>query len=158
MLEDKKERFKKERFLTADSIYTAKTKNLFKIKGLCKASMKKGLRKVFVSSINRATSMVSSADCRFSTGKSGYCNHVIALLLQFADYSLRGFKSVAEEKTFTSVARPWGIPGIKDLPKAPLMSTTIKKLTDEQGISSNLYEPRLYVDNERFMQNSSFRS
>ena len=90
MLEDKKERFKKERFLTADSIYTAKTKNLFKIKGLCKASMKKGLRKVFAS-INRATSMVSSANCRFSTGKSGYCNHVIALLLQFADYSQRGF-------------------------------------------------------------------
>ena len=157
MLEGKKERFKKERFLTADSIYTTKTKNLFKIKGLCKASMKKGLRKVFAS-INRATSMVSSANCRFSTGKSGYCNHVIALLLQFADYSLRGFKNVAEEKACTSVARQWGVPGIKDLPKAPLMSSTIKKLTDEQGISSNLYERRIYVDNERFMQNSSFRS
>ena len=112
MLEGKKERFKKERFLTADSIYTTKTKNLFKIKGLCKASMKKGLRKVFAS-INRATSMVSSANCRFSTGKSGYCNHVIALLLQFADYSLRGFKNVVQVnlinlyKSSKTMGNPW---------------------------------------------------
>ena len=140
-----------ETFLTADSIYTTKTKNLFKVKGLCKASMKKDLRKVFVS-INRATSMVSSADCSCPAGKSGYCNHVMALLLELADYSLRGLKKVPEEKACTSVARQWGIPGNKDLPKAPVMSTTIKKQADKQGISSTLYDPRIYVDNERFMQ------
>ena len=144
-------KFKEERFLTADSIYTTKTKNLFKVKGLCKASMKKDLRKVFVS-INRATSMVSSADCSCPAGKSGYCNHVMALLLELADYSLRGLKKVPEEKACTSVARQWGIPGNKDLPKAPVMSTTIKKQADKQGISSTLYDPRIYVDNERFMQ------
>ena len=93
-----------ETFLTADSIYTTKTKNLFKVKGLCKASMKKDLRKVFVS-INRATSMVSSADCSCPAGKSGYCNHVMALLLELADYSLRGLKKFPEEKACTSVAR-----------------------------------------------------
>ena len=144
-------KFKEERFLTADSICTAKTKDLFKVKGLCKASMKKDLRKVFVS-INRATSMVSSADCSCPAGKSGYCNHVMALLLELADYSLRGLKKVPEEKACTSVARQWGIPGNKDLPKAPVMSTTIKKQADKQGISSTLYDPRIYVDNERFMQ------
>ena len=32
------------------------------------------------------------------------------------------------------------------------MSTTIKKQADKQGISSTLYDPRIYVDNERFMQ------
>ena len=144
-------KFKEERFLTADSIYTTKTKNLFKAKGLCKASMKKDLRKVFVS-INRATSMVSSADCSCPAGKSGHCNHVMALLLELADYSLRGLKKVPEEKACTSVARQWGIPGNKDLPKAPVMSTTIKKQADKQGISSTLYDPRIYVDNERFMQ------
>ena len=144
-------KFKEERFLTADSIYTAKTKDLFKVKGLCKASMKKDLRKVFVS-INRATSMVSSADCSCPAGKSGYCNHVMALLLELADYSLRGLKKVPEEKACTSVARQWGIPGNKDLPKAPVMSTTIKKQAVKHGISSTLYDPRIYVDNERFMQ------
>ena len=96
--------------------------------------------------------MVSSADCSCPAGKSGYCNHVIALLLELADYSLRGLKKVPEEKACTSVARQWGIPGNKDLPKAPVMSTTIKKQADKQGISSTLYDPRIYVDNERFMQ------
>ena len=32
------------------------------------------------------------------------------------------------------------------------MSTTIKKQTEKQGISSTLYDPRIYVDNERFIQ------
>ena len=96
--------------------------------------------------------MVSSADCSRPAGKSGYCNHVIGLLLELADYSLRGLKKVPEEKACTVVARQWGIPGNKDLPKAPVMSTTIKKQADKQGISSTFYDPRIYVDNERFMQ------
>ena len=78
--------FKEERFLIADSIYITKTKNLFKVKGLCKASKKKNLRKVFIS-INRATSMMPSADCNCPAGKSGHCNRVMALLLELADYS-----------------------------------------------------------------------
>ena len=59
--------------------------------------MEKHLRKVFAS-INRATSMVSTADCSCPAGKSGYCNHVMALLLELANYSLRGFKTFPEEK------------------------------------------------------------
>ena len=59
--------------------------------------MKKDLRKVFVS-INRATSMVPTADCSRPAGKSGYCNHVMALLLELADYSLRGFKNFPKKK------------------------------------------------------------
>ena len=78
--------FKEERFLIADSIYITKTKNLFKVKGLCKASTKKDLRKVFIS-INRATSMVSSADCSCPAGTSGHCNRVMGLLFELADYS-----------------------------------------------------------------------
>ena len=65
--------------------------------------------KVFVS-INCPTSMVSSADCSCPAGKRGYCNHVMALLLELADYSLGGLKKVPEEKTCTSVTRQWGIP------------------------------------------------
>ena len=33
-----------------------------------------------------------------------------------------------------------------------MMSAIIKKQADKQGISSTLYDPRIYVDNERFMQ------
>ena len=98
----RKRKFKEERF-TAGTIYTTKTKQLFKVKDLFKASMKKVIRKVF-HSINRATSMMSSADCSCPAGKSGYCNHVMALLLELADYSLRGLKKVPQEEA-------WGIPG-----------------------------------------------
>ena len=76
----------------------------------------------------------------------------MALLLERADYSLRGLKKVPEEKVCTSVAKQWRIPGSKDLPKAPVMSTTVKEQADKQIISSTLYDPRIYVDNERFMQ------
>ena len=126
------QKFKVEIFLTADSICTTNNKNLFKLKDLCKASMKKDLRKVFVS-INCAISMVSSADCKSkSAGKSGHCNHVMALPLELADYSQRGIKKFLKKNSCTSVARHWGIPGNKDLPKAPVMSTTIKKQADKQ--------------------------
>ena len=66
--------------------------------------------------------MVSSADCSCTDGKSGYCNHVMALLLELADCSLRGLKKIPEEKACRSVARQWGIPGNKNLPKVPVMS------------------------------------
>ena len=62
----------------------------------------------------------------------------------------RGLKKVPEEKACTSETRQWGIPGNKDLPKVPVMANTIKKQADKQGISSTIYDPRIYVDNERF--------
>ena len=93
----RRRKFKEERFLTTDSIYTTKTKNLFKVESLCKASMKKNLRKIIVS-ITRAPSMVSSADCSRPAGKSGYCNHVKALLHELADYSLGGLKKFLKKK------------------------------------------------------------
>ena len=113
--------------------------------------MKKDFWKVF-GSMNGAISMVSSAGCSCHAGKRLYCNHVMALLLEVADYSLGGFRKVHEEKACTSVAKQWRIPGIKNLPKTPVMSTTIKKQAEKQEISSTLYVPRIYVDNERFMQ------
>ena len=70
--------------------------------------MKKDLRRIFVS-INRATALVSSVDCSWLAGKSGYWKHVMALLFELADYSLRGIKRVPEEKSCTSKARQLGI-------------------------------------------------
>ena len=77
----------------------------------------------------------------------------MGLLLELADYSLRGFKKVPEQKSCTNVARQWEITSNKDFSKAPVIETTIKKQADKQGINSTLYDPRIYVDNERFMQN-----
>ena len=76
----------------------------------------------------------------------------MGLLLELADYSLRGLKKVPEQKACTSVARQWEITSNKDFSKAPVIETTIKKQADKQGINSTLYDPRIYVDNERFIQ------
>ena len=38
------------------------------------------------------------------------------------------------------------------MPKAPVMSTTIKKQAEKQEISSTLYDSRIYVDNDLFRQ------
>ena len=91
--------------------------------------MKKNLRKVSVS-INCATLILSYADCNCPAGKSGYCNHVMALLLKLADY-FRWIKKVLQRKACTSIAKQWGISGNKDLPKTPLMSTIIKKQAEK---------------------------
>ena len=48
-------------------------------------------------------------------------------MVEVADYSLGGFRKVHEEKACTTVAKQWRIPGIKNLPETPVMSTTIKK-------------------------------
>ena len=95
--------------------------------------------------------MVPSADCSCPAGKGGYWNHIKALLLELGEYSLRALKKVPEEKACTSVARQSGTPINKDLPKAPVLPITIKKQAEKQGTSSTLYDPRIYVDNERFM-------
>ena len=48
-----------------------------------------------------------------------------------------------------------GIPVNKSFPKLPKSTSVvnyhIKKQAEKQGISSTLYEPRIYVDNKRFM-------
>ena len=79
--------FKNERYISADSIYTKWDDNLFTVMAQCKASMKKDKRKVVVN-INIMNSKVVNGNCTCPAGKSGYCNHVMALLLELADYSL----------------------------------------------------------------------
>ena len=46
--------------------------------------------------LSTTTSKVLDDSCSCPAGKSGYCNHVMALLLELADYSLSQFKSVPE--------------------------------------------------------------
>lgn len=144
-------KFKDERYLKSDSVYTLVSKNTFKAKCKCKASMKKIMRDVEVS-INRITGKVEKGSCNCPAGQSGYCNHAMALLLELADYSLKGLKLVPEEKACTSTVRQWGIPGQKDIPKAPVMNTAIKKQTNKQGINSTLFDPRINHDYTYFSQ------
>ena len=43
-------------------------------------------------------------------GESGFCNHVMAILFQVADFSLHQVKDIPEEKACTSTSRQWGVP------------------------------------------------
>ena len=71
--------------------------------------MKKEKRSVAVK-LSTISSKVLDGSCSCPAGKSGYCNHVMALLLELADYSLSQFKSVPEEFACTSWLRQWGVP------------------------------------------------
>ena len=138
---DRGRKFKEERYISADSIYTYIDSDFFYFKCKCKASMKKEYRRVYIQ-LNRSSTKVESGHCSCPAGLSGYCNHVMALLLEIADYSLNELKRVPEEIACTSRLRQWGIPGVASIPKAPVMETTIQKSVSSKGISSTLYDPR----------------
>ena len=77
----------------------------------------------------------------------------MALLLELADYSLNQLKHVPEEVACTGRIRQWGVPaGDKDVYKAPVMNTSIKKKPDSKGIQCTLYDPRLHTDNTLFLE------
>lgn len=137
-------KFKEERYVSADTIFTYWDTEYFTIKALCKASMKKEKRSVFVQ-LDKTLGEVKSAKCSCTVGKSGYCNHVMALLFELADYSLDQLKHIPEEISCTSRIRQWGIPGEMCI-KAPVMSTTIQKDSSKKIISSTLFSPRKIED------------
>ena len=101
---DRGRKFKNERYITSDSIFTKCDKRVFYVKGLCKASMKKEKCSAAVK-LTTITSKVLDGSSSCPAGKSGYCNHVMTLLLELADYSLSQFKSVPKEIACTSRLR-----------------------------------------------------
>ena len=107
------------------------------------------LRDIVVT-LDMRTSEVVKASCSCPAGQSGYCNHVMALLLKIASFSLQGTSEIPHEVACTSVARQWGVPGDKQFPKAPVMSTTIRKQPNKRGITSTFYDPRKNWDVESF--------
>ena len=104
--------------------------------------MKKLSRHVVVH-INRRTSNVEKVRCNCPADLSGYCNHVMALLLELAEYSLNSLSVIPEGLACTSQLRKWGVLGNKEAVKSTVMKTSIHKNVDKKGISSTLYDPRL---------------
>ena len=133
--------FKNERYLNADTIQTMQAKDLFKFKGVCHVSIKKEKRFVEVH-LCRKSSKVISSHCSCPAGNSGYCNHIMAMLYEIADYSLHSFKSVPLELACTSNIRQWGVPGEKYCRKTPLIETIIQKRGKSRRITCTLYDPR----------------
>ena len=90
-------RFKEERYLSADDFFVANTERIFYVKGKCKASMKREIRSMEVG-INKVNSDIIFVKCSCLTGESRCLNHVMALLFEIADYSLRQLISIPEKK------------------------------------------------------------
>ena len=132
-------KFKEERYITADSIFTTVQDKKFLVKAACKASMKREVRHVKVS-LCMSSGFVLDATCSCPAGLSGYCNHVMALLFELADYSLNQLNEVPEEIASTSKLRQWGIPSQSLKAKEPVMNLTIHKKYDKKGISCTLYQ------------------
>ena len=105
--------------------------------------MKKEKRSAAVK-LTTITGKVLDGSCSYPAGKRGYCNHVMALLLELADYSLSQFKSVPEEIACTSKLRQWGVPG-ETTQKAPVMETNVQKQPSSKGITT-FYDPRKVDD------------
>ena len=130
--------FKEERYVSADTIFTGTSEEGFPIKSKCEASMKKEYHCQTVT-LQHESGDIISAYCTCKAGKSSYCNHIMALLLELAEYSLYELTDVRSEVACTSKARKWGIPGEKDFPKEPILSTTIQRNLAFRGIKSTLY-------------------
>ena len=128
-------------YLCLITLMICSSSEFVKIKCKCRASMKQLFRNVSVT-LDRHSGAVCKAFCDCAAGRSGYCNHVMALLLQLASFSLTGITTVPDKVACTSMARQWGIPGEKDSKKAPVMSTSIQKDPSKRGIVSTLYDPR----------------
>ena len=65
----------------------------------------------------KRTGEVYKAICSCPAGKSGYCNHVMALLYEIAEYSLNQLTEVPQEKSLCKcsqkVGSPWEQVGCK---------------------------------------------
>ena len=105
----------------------------FYVKARCKASMKKGLRNVRIQLCKRIGE-VYKATCSCPSGKSGYCNHVMALLYEIAEYSLNQLTEVPQEKACKSVLRKMGVPGNKEVVKETVMRTSLTSSDQKKGI------------------------
>ena len=134
--------FKDERFLSSEHIYTAVNPRFFFAKAKCKASMKKVFRDVKVQ-LCKGKGTVLKASCSCPAGMSGYCNHVMALLYELAEYSLNNLTKVPHETACTSKLRKWGVPGNREISSEPVMKTTLISKDQKRGITPTLYDARL---------------
>ena len=136
-------KFQEERYLCSDHIFTQVRDGKFLIKSKCRASMSKREIHNQEVKLDLHNGNVLQSSCSCKAGKSGYCNHAMALLLEIAEYSLYELKEIPEEKACTSKARRWGVPYEKNFPKESVIKTSIHKTGSSRGIQSTLYDPRI---------------
>ena len=83
-------------YLKMNDMYTCSSSDYFKVKCKCLASMKNVLRDIVVT-LEIHTGEVVKAYCSCPAGMSGYCNHVMAVLLKIASFSLEGTSNIPND-------------------------------------------------------------
>ena len=133
----------------ANNIYTATTSDGFLVKTECTPSMgglgtTKKKDKIIKLQLAFETGAVQFASCTCRQGDGGLCHHVVALLLELAEYSLALLKEVPDELACTSRLRAWGVPGNTSMAKEPIMATKIFSRYNKRGTTCTLYDPRIF--------------
>ena len=78
------------------------------------------------------------------------CNHVMPLLFENSDYSVKGLTEEPQKTFCTSQARKRGFLGESGLFKEPIMSKAICKDINKKVVNSTLFDPRIKFNNINF--------
>ena len=131
--------FRDERFLSSDSVYNTFNLLYFFVKD-AKQVWRKNYKMFEFNYVRRQLWCSYKATCSWLTGKSGYCNHVMSLLYEIAEYSLNQITEVPQEKACASALRKWRVRWNKEVVKEIVMSTTLISSDQKKGISPTLYD------------------
>ena len=105
--------------------------------------MKREIRSLEVG-MKKVNGDIIFAKCSCPACESGYCNHIMALLFETADYSLHQLILIPEENACTSMARRWGLLSANSSAKQPVMDIAIRKNPNsKKGITCTLHNPRV---------------
>ena len=144
--------FLSESYIDLDSIYVMRTDELFCLKAVCAASLKKQDRWITVA-ISTVANHVEFAQCQCPAGKGGTCAHSFAFLKLIANWVLERRQEVPAQDACTSRPCLWSVPKSRDrVEKVPVadinvISPQVNKNNTSQrkrkaGVETTLYEAR----------------
>ena len=146
------EMFLEEQYIDLSSIHSKQSIELFCVKGVCAASMKKIDRWIFIA-IKKLDGSVMYAFCECPAGKTGTCSHAFEMMKLVAKWVIEKLKTVPNIKACTSRTCAWSIPqSRKRFDKTPISDLQIispqikkknflkRKLSSFATIKSSLHD------------------
>ena len=103
------QQFLEENYIDVGSIYAKENDELFCLKGVCAASLKREDRWIFVA-ISKLTNKIVYCYCKCPAGKVGTCSHAYAMMKLVAKWVLEKYKLIPEPEACTSKACEWSVP------------------------------------------------
>lgn len=140
------EQLLEKQYLDINSIHVKQSDNVFCIKGVCAASLKKVDRWVTVA-LNIEPCNIYFAYCQCVAGKPGTCSHVLALLKLMTKWVLENLKKIPTPAACTSQQCLWSVPQSRDrVVKSPISLESRKRKNDD--VTDSNYLPTISVKKE----------